>query len=1015
MCILCVASRWSRRIVAMLPWLVFPLTIVWALSQLLPPGFQFEITSPRLACVAVLFMSLIWYEVVMPKLYAWRDRRRDVLRERRRIEAQEAAKWRKEATRRCRNCFTAYKDQTPAGGRFMCMFCGHVSKRPVLDVPEGASSAGSPFSLSGVATGFITGGGLLSSRSSKMWNARAAQERPMGGRGWMGGRSWTDGGSLGVNGSWSWPGSALYFGSAESVWAGLGNFAGGEVFGGERCSARESYFGFFWLVLRVISHFLYFVGWIWRKLYRVGFSGEDCMGRSHRSRHSAGEDAGPSPETRGEKARRKAEEKRIARLEKEQLEAEERKQREEVARLVEERRRQRDEKLEAEKESEREATVEKEREIKRDKEAEKRRQEKSREKVQSKERAKEQETEDLKKKKGKDIEKKADTDKSKGEDLKTSSINASESDKISKGIKLDTTPKGNEGGTKIPSLSKWGSSKDIGSARTGFFSKSKNVAASINSATSFWGRSLSAGSKQIGQSSKAVIPSASSVPSTSNPSTASNGKPTKVSGSAWNRIHWANVWGKAGNKVPCDAPRKSEVAESTDKILESSTDSVKCVVDGDIVSPSAVGVLRQPIAPPSSLPDSRDNLFSGPIGFPPVQLPLDSAFQELRQVQAGNRIHQVPYAPDSTSLLSTQSYFGSSSSVACAGTQVLRGCTCSDDINLATPASLPLSVSSSLNMIDLTEAEFDPSLMCSSVNDRGTSSSPLSSLNTSSSTASTVLEGLEFRNAKQEEPYQILEPWNMPPGSIFSGTATRDSPPEGLWHHWSAPPQPRNFFSQPSLWNVPCQLGIDPLQLFHATLEPTLEPEPHLPSRIFSMECKDEISGRPCGEYSCSLPVLGSNFWLDSPGVKSIMHVWEDANMNQGVPPEFVDCITHSLMQDPVITADGHSYERSAIEAWLKLHDTSPKTGEVLPPPPGGNGVGVDKTLRPNHILRGQIIEYAECVARGFGPHEMLVSPVQNMTAGGSAWSERNSAAPMRGFYPSPGVKSFWSYNSSGG
>lgn len=47
-----------------------------------------------------------------------------------------------------------------------------------------------------------------------------------------------------------------------------------------------------------------------------------------------------------------------------------------------------------------------------------------------------------------------------------------------------------------------------------------------------------------------------------------------------------------------------------------------------------------------------------------------------------------------------------------------------------------------------------------------------------------------------------------------------------------------------------------------------------------------------------------------------------------------------------------------------RSHDTSPKTGEVLPPPPGGNGTGVDKTLRPNHILRGQIIEYGERLAR---------------------------------------------------
>jgi len=35
-------------------------------------------------------------------------------------------------------------------------------------------------------------------------------------------------------------------------------------------------------------------------------------------------------------------------------------------------------------------------------------------------------------------------------------------------------------------------------------------------------------------------------------------------------------------------------------------------------------------------------------------------------------------------------------------------------------------------------------------------------------------------------------------------------------------------------------------------------------------------------------------------------------------------------MKDPVITEDGHSYERGAIERWLKIKRTSPKTGLYL-------------------------------------------------------------------------------------
>jgi ubiquitin-protein ligase len=68
----------------------------------------------------------------------------------------------------------------------------------------------------------------------------------------------------------------------------------------------------------------------------------------------------------------------------------------------------------------------------------------------------------------------------------------------------------------------------------------------------------------------------------------------------------------------------------------------------------------------------------------------------------------------------------------------------------------------------------------------------------------------------------------------------------------------------------------------------------------------------------------------------------DDTSVASGIPDDFLCPITLELMQDPVISADGHSYERSAIEGWLATHDTSPKTNEQL-----------DHTeLVPNHNLR---------------------------------------------------------------
>jgi len=51
------------------------------------------------------------------------------------------------------------------------------------------------------------------------------------------------------------------------------------------------------------------------------------------------------------------------------------------------------------------------------------------------------------------------------------------------------------------------------------------------------------------------------------------------------------------------------------------------------------------------------------------------------------------------------------------------------------------------------------------------------------------------------------------------------------------------------------------------------------------------------------------------------------------------------LMKDPVIAADGHTYERAAMQSWLALHQTSPVTGAALS----------HAKLVPNVIIRGVI------------------------------------------------------------
>ena len=68
------------------------------------------------------------------------------------------------------------------------------------------------------------------------------------------------------------------------------------------------------------------------------------------------------------------------------------------------------------------------------------------------------------------------------------------------------------------------------------------------------------------------------------------------------------------------------------------------------------------------------------------------------------------------------------------------------------------------------------------------------------------------------------------------------------------------------------------------------------------------------------------------------------------VPDAFLCPLTLDLMLDPVVTCDGQTYERGAIEQWLRQSSTSPLTGQQLP----------HLGLAPNVVLRGLIRDVLE-------------------------------------------------------
>ena len=82
------------------------------------------------------------------------------------------------------------------------------------------------------------------------------------------------------------------------------------------------------------------------------------------------------------------------------------------------------------------------------------------------------------------------------------------------------------------------------------------------------------------------------------------------------------------------------------------------------------------------------------------------------------------------------------------------------------------------------------------------------------------------------------------------------------------------------------------------------------------------------------------------------------AIMTTVVPPDIFVCpISQELTTDPVVAADGHTYDRRYIEDWINLkgaNATSPKTNERL----------VHHHLIPNHTLKSGIGDFYETQRR---------------------------------------------------
>ncbi|EDQ92110.1 uncharacterized protein MONBRDRAFT_22946 [Monosiga brevicollis MX1] len=107
------------------------------------------------------------------------------------------------------------------------------------------------------------------------------------------------------------------------------------------------------------------------------------------------------------------------------------------------------------------------------------------------------------------------------------------------------------------------------------------------------------------------------------------------------------------------------------------------------------------------------------------------------------------------------------------------------------------------------------------------------------------------------------------------------------------------------------------------------------------------------------------------------------------IPNEYLCSITYDIMVDPVVAADGFSYERESIARWFEEHTTSPMTGKELP----------SRILLPNHALRIVIRDF--CEQKGV---QLADLPVQQELSASDV--QRHLASTVRPAFSSTGERS---------
>jgi hypothetical protein len=122
---------------------------------------------------------------------------------------------------------------------------------------------------------------------------------------------------------------------------------------------------------------------------------------------------------------------------------------------------------------------------------------------------------------------------------------------------------------------------------------------------------------------------------------------------------------------------------------------------------------------------------------------------------------------------------------------------------------------------------------------------------------------------------------------------------------------------------------------------------------------------------SISQPIPAPQAAFDAKASSESKEVKEESK-DEALESHLVCPITLRLMEDPVSTVKGKTYERTAIENWFGAHDTDPITNEPLR----------DKRLIPNDLARSLIDEFKRNKVSFPTPVENTLPPIPKQSIG---------------------------------